>query len=220
MQALLNNPDFCKSFLIWVKTSLEDGSNHLATSNQGTLLLYQQDGNSCVVKAPMGKAAAYKARLATLRREFRAYENMQGLDNVPEIYAFLKQQYLVMEYIPGSPYRYANWQDRDLWFTQLQQTIEAFHQRGVAHGDLKSKSNIIVTEEQKPCVIDFGTAITFRPGFHPINHRLFRFACRLDRNAWVKHKYHGDYEAASEVDKTWLKHSLLEKLLRKFRRRA
>lgn len=220
MQSLLINPDFQKTLLDWIETSLAEGSNLLATSNQGTLLLYQQGGNSCVVKAPMGRGAVYSARLATLRREFRAYERMQGLANIPEVYAFLKQTYLVMEYIPGSPYRHASWQDRDLWFTQLQQTIEAFHQRGVAHGDLKSKSNIIVTEDQKPCVIDFGTAVNFRPGFHPINHRLFKFACRLDRNAWVKHKYHGKYEDASEVDKNWLEYSFLEKMLRKFRRRG
>ncbi|MBE9548005.1 MAG: hypothetical protein IMF09_01260 [Proteobacteria bacterium] len=220
MQDLLNNPDFRKPFIEWIETSLADGSNHLATSNQGTLLLYQQDGNCCVVKAAMGRAAVYKARLATLRREYQAYLLMQGIENIPECYGFLQQQYMVIEYIPGSPYRHASWQDRDLWFAQFKQTIEDFHKRGVAHGDLKSKSNIIVTEDQKPCVIDFGTAIIYRPGFHPINHRLFRFASRIDRNAWVKHKYHGNYHAASETDKNWLQHSWLEKILRKFRRRG
>jgi serine/threonine protein kinase len=220
MKALLNNPDFRKTFISWIESSLADGSNLLATSNQGTLLLYQQAGNQCVVKAAMGKAAVYQARLATLRREFQAYEKMRGIENIPECYGFLAEQYMVLEYIPGSPYRHASWQHRDQWFAQFQQTIEAFHKKGVAHGDLKSKSNIIVTEDEKPCVIDFGTAIIFKPGFHPINHRLFKFASRIDRNAWVKHKYHGNYDAASETDKNWLQYSLLEKVLRKFRRRG
>ena len=145
MQDLLNNPDFRKQFIKWIETSLADGSNHLATSNQGTLLLYQQDGNRCVVKAAMGRAAVYKARLATLRREYQAYMLIQGIDNIPDCYGFLQQQYMVIEYIPGSPYRHASWQDRDLWFAQFKQTIEDFHKRGVAHGDLKSKSNISST---------------------------------------------------------------------------
>ena len=218
MKELLNNPEFKEEFIHWIESSLANGSNHLATSNQGTLLLYQQDGYQCVVKAAMGKSAVYKARLATLRREYQAYLKMQGLKNIPECYGFLKQQFLVMEYIDGSPYRHASWKQRDQWFAELQKTIAAFHQKGVSHGDLKSKSNIIVTKDEKPCVIDFGTAIIYKHGFHPINHRLFKFACRIDRNAWVKHKYHGNYEAASEIDNNWLQYSLLEKILRKFRR--
>ncbi len=218
MQGILENPEFELAFIHWIEASLRSGENHLATSNQGTLLLYQQDGHECVVKAAMGKSVVYKARLATLRREYQAYQQMQGVANIPQCFGFLKQQYLVMEYIHGTPYREAVWEDREKWFTELRQTIEAFHARGVSHGDLKSKSNIIVTADQKPCVIDFGTAIIHKSGFHPVNHALFKFSQRIDRNAWVKHKYHGDYSAAIASDEDWLKYSRLESVLRRFRR--
>ncbi len=218
MRALLENPEFEADFIHWIETSLRTGENYLATSNQGTLLLYRQDGHECVVKAAMGKALVYQARLATLRREYQAYQKMQGVANIPQCFGFLQQQYLVMEYIHGSPYREAVWEDRDKWFTEFRQTIEAFHQCGLSHGDLKSKSNIIVTTDQKPCVIDFGTAIIHKPGFHPINHTLFKFSQRIDRNAWVKHKYHGDYNAAIAADENWLEYSKLESVLRRFRR--
>ena len=209
-----------QQLISWIEESLNTGNNHLARSNQGTLLLYRQNGKQCVIKAAMGKAAVYKARLATLRREYQAYQKIKGLKNTPVCYGFLARKYLVLEYIEGTAYRQASWDDRDLWFNEFKQTLSGIHGRGVAHGDLKSKSNIIVTCEQHPCIIDFGTAIIYKPGWHPINHWLFNFACRIDRNAWVKHKYHGDYAAASETDKQWLKYSFLENVLRKTRRRG
>ncbi len=218
MRELLKSPEFKQQFTHWIETSLRTGDNHLATSNQGTLLLYQQDGYECVVKAAMGTALLFQARLATLRREYKAYQKMQGLENIPMCFGLLEDRYLVLEYIRGTPYRHAAWDDRDKWFAELRQTIEKFHLLGVSHGDLKSKSNIIVTAEQKPCVIDFGTAIIYKSGLHPINHSLFKFSQRIDRNAWVKHKYQGDYSAAVAADQDWLKYSKLESVLRRFRR--
>jgi len=219
MQELINNPESKQQLIAWIEDSLKSGKHLLATSNQGTLLLFQQNGKQCVIKAAMGKTAVYKARLATLRREYQAYQKIKGVKNTPLCYGFLARKYLILEYIEGCPYRQANWDDREQWFSQFKQTLSEIHQRGVAHGDLKSKSNIIVTSEQRPCIIDFGTAIIYKPGWHPINHWLFNFACRIDRNAWVKHKYYGNYAAASETDSQLLQYSFLEKILRKTRRR-
>ena len=70
-------------------------------------------------------------------------------------------RYLVIEFIRGTPYREATWTDRDGWFAELLVVIRAFHARGVSHGDLKSKTNIMVTDDEKPCIIDFGTVLIF-----------------------------------------------------------
>ncbi|MEJ2535367.1 MAG: hypothetical protein P8008_07910, partial [Gammaproteobacteria bacterium] len=92
-----------------------------------------------------------------------------------------------------------------------------FHERGVAHGDLKSKSNLMMTDAGEPCVIDFGTTVLRRDGFHPIRNRLFEYARQLDLNAWVKHKYEGRYEDASETDRALLNYSWIERWLRERR---
>ena len=203
----------------WIESSLASGSNILATSNQGIVLLFEGDGLKLVIKTAMGRGPVRKARQATLEREYAANQRLQGVVGVPACYGFLARRYLLMEFIDGTAYREAMWQDRDAWFVGLLDVIRAFHARGVSHGDLKSKSNMIVGADQKPYVIDFGTTFLFKDGFHPINNRLFEFGKRMDLNAWVKHKYHGRYGDASTQDRELLRYSKLEYVVRKLRGR-
>ncbi|NNK98313.1 MAG: hypothetical protein HKO88_04630 [Xanthomonadales bacterium] len=203
----------------WIESSLASGTNILATSNQGTVLLYEGDGLKLVIKSAMGRGALRRARQATLEREYAAYQRLEGVTGVPACYGLLAGRYLVMEYIDGTAYRHASWQDRDQWFADLLEVIRAFHVRGVSHGDLKSKTNMIVGVDQKPYVIDFGTTFLHKNGFHPINNYLFEYGKRLDINAWVKHKYHGRYKDASDEDRELLNYSMLEYVVRKLRGR-
>ena len=203
---------------MWADGSLERGENILATSNQGTILLFQAAGMEFIVKTAMGKGAARRARQATLERECAAYDRLKGVTGIPKCYGMVADRFLVMEYVRGKPYREAEFGDRDEWFAQLLTIIRSIHDRGVSHGDLKSKSNLIVTDSGKPCVIDFGTTIMEKEGFHPINNRMFEYLKQLDLNAWVKHKYHGRYEDASEQDRQLLNYSFSESLLRKYRK--
>jgi predicted Ser/Thr protein kinase len=203
----------------WIESSLASGSNILATSNQGTVLLFEGDGRKLVIKSAMGRGPLRKARQATLEREYAAYQRLHGVEGVPACYGLLEGRYLVLEHIDGSRYRKATWQDREQWFSRLLDVIRAFHARGVSHGDLKSKNNMIVGKDQKPYIIDFGTTFIHRDGFHPLNNYLFEYGKRLDINAWVKHKYHGRYRNASAEDQALLDYSKLEWLVRKLRGR-
>ncbi|MGB5290832.1 MAG: RIO1 family regulatory kinase/ATPase [Lysobacterales bacterium] len=203
----------------WVESSLASETNILATSNQGIVLLFEGDGLKLVIKSAMGRGPVRKARQATLEREYAAYQRLDGVEGVPACYGLLAKRYLVMEFVEGTAYRHAIWQDRDQWFAELLSIIQAFHARGVSHGDLKSKTNMIVGSDQKPYVIDFGTTFLFQEGFHPLNNRLFEYSKRLDINAWVKHKYHGRYKNASEEDRQLLNYSKLEWVVRKLRGR-
>ncbi len=201
----------------WVETSLARGENILARSNQGTILLYREDGPELAVKTAMGSGAVRRARQATLLRELEAYRRLEGLAGVPNCYGMVADRYLVLEYVRGTPYREAQWADRDAWFASLLEVIRGFHERGVAHGDLKSKSNLMVTDDERPCVLDFGTTVMHKDGLHPFNNLVFGYLKRLDLNAWVKHKYHGRYEDASEEDRALLDYSKVEWLLRRYR---
>ena len=203
----------------WIESSLASGSNILETSNQGIVLLFEGDGLKLVIKSAMGRGPIRRARQATLEREYAAYQRLEGVAGVPACFGLLAERYLLMEYIDGTAYRHATWQDRDSWFSELLLVIQAFHARGVSHGDLKSKTNMIVGRDQKPYVIDFGTTFLHKEGFHPINNHLFEYGKRLDINAWVKHKYHGRYKNASEQDRQLLNYSKLEYVVRKIRGR-
>lgn len=205
--------------LPWIHHSLAHGENVLATSNQGTLLLYSADEQELIIKTPMGNGLLRKARQQTLLREYRAYQRLHGAVGVPECYGILEGHFLLLEYVRGKPFREASWQDRDKWFEELLKVLQGIHARGVSHGDLKTKGNLLVSEDEQPYVIDFGTAFIEKPGFHPINNWLFRMAKKLDINAWVKHKYHGRYGDASEADNELLDYSWIERVVRRLRGR-
>ena len=211
MKKLIKLPDFRQ----WIEHSLQQQENILAVSNQGTVLHYRGNGLDLVVKTAMGRGLVLKVRQKTLLREFEAYRRMDGLPGVPECYGLLGGRYLVIEFIRGTPYRQAIWADRANWFRKFLEILQSIHDRGVSHGDLKSKSNILVTGDEKPCVIDFGTAVLHRSGFHPLNNWLFEYGKLLDVNAWVKHKYHGRYADASEEDRQLLNYSRIEYIARK-----
>ena len=211
MKHLIKQPDFRQ----WIEHSLQQQENILAVSNQGTVLHYRGNGLDLVVKTAMGSGLVLKVRQKTLLREFEAYRRMDGLRGVPECYGLLGGRYLVVEFIRGTPYRQANWTDRANWFRDFLEILQSIHERGVSHGDLKSKPNILVTEDEKPCVIDFGTAFLHKPGFHPLNNWFFEYGKRLDINAWVKHKYHGRYADAVEEDRQLLNYGRIEYIVRK-----
>jgi len=215
MKNLINQPEFRQ----WIERSLERRENILAISNQGTLLEYREDGQHLVVKTAMGRGLFHKLRERTLLREYQAYQRMEGLAGVPQCYGMIDGRYLVIEYIRATPYREAELRDRERWFDEFLAVLRSFHQRGVSHGDLKSKSNILVTEDEKPCVIDFGTAFVHKPGFHPVNNKLFEHGRRMDINAWVKHKYRGQYSSIAGADLDLLDFSFIEYYVRKIRGR-
>ncbi len=215
MKKLINQPEIRE----WIEDSLDQQENILAVSNQGTLLHYDKDGQNLVIKAAMGRGLARKIRERTLQREFQAYQRLGGLPGVPECYGMIAGHFLAIEFIDGTPYRQAEWQDREGWFREFFDLLQSIHERGVSHGDLKSKSNIMVTADQKPCVIDFGTAFLHRPGFHPVNNWLFEHGRQMDINAWVKHKYHGRYENVAGEDLELLNYSVIEYWVRKFSKR-
>jgi len=211
MKHLINQPEFRQ----WIHHSLQRQENILAVSNQGTVLHYEDDGLDLIVKTAMGSGIARKVRQKTLLREYGAYCRLDGLGGVPQCYGLLDGRFLVIEFIRGTPFRQADWTDRGNWFRVFLEILQSLHERGVSHGDLKSKSNILVTEDEKPCIIDFGTSFLHKPGLHPVNNWLFEYGKRLDINAWVKHKYFGRYSDASEEDRELLNYGRIEYIARK-----
>ena len=215
MNIRIKQPEFRQ----WIEDSLRDGENILAISNQGTILHYRGDGKDLIVKSAMGRGPIRALRQRTLLREYEAYHRLEGVAGVPRCHGLVAGRYLVLEFVRGTAYREATWADRERWFAEFLEVLQAIHARGVSHGDLKSKGNIMVTEDEKPCVIDFGTAFVSKPGFHPVNNWLFEHGRRMDLNAWVKHKYHGRYADVSDEDRELLDYSFIEYWVRKLRGR-
>lgn len=149
-----------------------------------------------------------------LRREARAYGLMAEVAGVPHSPGFLDDRWLLLEYIDGESLKSKRFElsDPDVFYDRLLQILHDFHAAGVGHGDLKRKENVLVTADEQPFVIDFGTAVT-RSG--SLWDRLaFRLVRRFDYHAWIKVKYNNEYDAISEADQRWFRPTLIESAFR------
>jgi len=183
----------------------------IAHSNQGTLVRVRRDGLDLAVKTPMGFGPLWYGRRYTLRREYRAYRRLEGLAGFPRCLGLFDGCHLALEYVEGRLLGETRPADPQAFFERLRATIAAMHGRGVVHGDLKSRRNVMVDAQGRPVIIDLGTAVIFKPGFHPLNHFVFDYLRRIDRNGFVKLKY-GRYELAEGEDRAWVRRSIIERV--------
>ena len=188
----------------------------LGHSNQGEVRRFVVDGQVLAIKSPKGRGLAWTFRQATLAHEYLAYQRLAGLTGFPSCHGLVDRRWLLLDFVPGQPFRDARLPDHEHFFDQLLATIRAMHERGVAHGDLKRKDNLLVAEDGEPLILDLGAATLLKTGWHPLNRRLFDFIRQTDLNAWVKLKY-GGYQGVSEKDAALLKRSGLERLLARMR---
>ena len=188
-----------------------DPANHpvIARSTQGIIVHVTDIMPHLAVKVPTSRGMANWLHAFTLRREFEAYRRLDGIRGFPRCFGLFNRRYLALEYLDAKPLKLAAPPNRERFFRDLYEAIEKMHACGVAHCDLKSRQNVMVTSNGDPVIIDMGTAVMRKPGWHPVNHRLFRYMVRIDRNSWIKLKY-GGYQNIEEADRHLLNRSLIE----------
>ena len=199
-----------------LRRGLLDRAEPLASSNQGRIHRIDRDGIALVVKSPAGRGLRAAVNRWTLAREARAYARLGGIEGIPACHGLIDGRWLVLDFVDARPLRDSAVDS--IYFDRLKRLIETMHARGVAHGDLKRKANLAVDPGGGPLVLDFGASVLRRGGVHMMNRRLFALMRQTDRNAWIKLKY-GGYAGVSPEDRAWLKHSWIERGLRRLRRR-
>jgi len=179
-----------------------------------------RDNQYLIVKEVMGSPFIRKLRRWMIRREYEVYYRLGGITGIPRCFGLINGDRLLLEFIEGQPLRLSanELADRDGFFSELLELILAIHQAGVAHSDMKRKENILVNNEGKPYLIDFGSAIVRKDLGGPWNRWLFSLACKIDLNAWVKHKYLGRYDEISTADAQYFRPTLVEYWARLVRR--
>lgn len=203
----------------WIEDSLATGSHRLGAGYQAQTLLYADaSGPRYVVKLPSGRGLRRWLSTLMLRHEARVYARIDGLPGIPRYYGLLRRRYLVLQYVAGEFARKAGFADREAFFAELLECIQSLHARGVAHSDLQKKDNLLVVDGRHPCLLDFGAAVIFRPGFAPLNQIHFRFAAQLDFNQWTKLKYCGRLENMNAADRRLYHRTGLEKWARRIKR--
>jgi serine/threonine protein kinase len=196
----------------WLKTLDFSRGEALGTSNQGEVRRFRFDALDLAVKAPKGRGLPRWLRLQSLRREYEVYRQLEGVPGFARCYGLFHDRFLVLDFIAGSDFRNAELPDRAVFFDRLLESIRAMHQHGIAHGDLKRKDNLRVSETGSPVILDLGTAVRRKPGGGLLNRRLFDFIRQTDLNAWIKLKY-GRYSDIPAEDADLLRRSRLERSL-------
>ncbi len=192
----------------WLRT--HDPKDALGSGYQASIFLYRGPGGEFIAKKAFGSMIRKKLSEALIRHEEQVYRKLNGIPGIPKCFGLLDTKYLILEYIPGDSYRMLEHElnDRNHFFSNLLSILNDMHTAGVAHGDLKRKDNILVGPNQEPFIIDFGVSVLAegRGGF------IFNAIRQADRNAWIKHKYHGYTSHLSTKDIEIFKPMRLEKV--------
>jgi predicted Ser/Thr protein kinase len=173
-----------------VVSVLEPGSGR-----DPVVMLARAGGLEIVVKdfAPRGWFVRSVLGRFLHAREARAYRALDGHPAVPRFFGYLDPWALLVEYRPGQ--RMSRRLASDLppgFLTELEAALREMHARGVAHLDLRHRTNVMIDPEGHPVLIDFASAVCFRPGslgarvLLPIFAWVDRLALRKwrDRLSW------------------------------------
>jgi len=120
------------------------------------------------------------------RRELRAYRQLAGHARVPQLLGSLDALAFCLEYRPGELLsRSLRGKLPESFLSELRGALADMHARGVAHLDLRHRSNILADSSGHPVLLDFASAVCFRPGSLPARV-LLPLLARIDRLALRK----------------------------------
>ena len=154
-------------------------------------------------------------------REKKAYKIIEGLSGVPAFFGSLGGIALIIEEIQGTDIGGIEVIGTTLdekFFRDLKKLIDRFHDRGIAHCDLKRTPNILFGDDGNPYIIDWAASISiseFR--FFPLNLIYERFL-QDDLNAVTKIKMRCCPENVSLEERLrYTEQSSVEKVVRTIR---
>jgi predicted Ser/Thr protein kinase len=152
------------------------------------VLLVEHAGETLVVKdfAPRGVIVRATLGRWIAAREARAYRQLEGHPSVPRFRGWIDPLAFAVEYRPGQRLSRARAPSLpDDFVPKLEAALAGMHERGVAHLDLRHRSNVLAAPDGEPVLIDFGSAVCFAPG--GVGARvLLPLLARIDRGALAK----------------------------------
>jgi len=174
------------------RASVESAARELLHSGSWTkadIFLFAVPGSPIVVK-DFSRKVAFIRLLGRLQiaRECRAYEAIQGLDGVPRWLGRVDAHALALERLDGSLLQqHRKTERRHGLLAEMRTILDAIHERGVIHNDLRGKDNAFVRSDGRLVLLDFAGAFRFQPG--SFWHRLlFERLVRVDEAAYLKWK--------------------------------
>ncbi len=192
------------------------------SSTRPIIWLVEDNGRLLVVKDFSRNGRLYRNLFGRflIWREAKAYRKLRGLQGVPTCYGVLNGLAIALEFIEGKTVKQAE-KEEGLppgFFDKLKALIDSFHQRGIAHCDLKKTPNIMVSSQGAPYVLDWAAAISateFKP--YPLN-KVYTRLLKDDYMALIKMKLRYIPEQVTPGERaTYEKRSAAERLIRAVR---
>lgn len=119
------------------------------------------------------------------------YRALEGVEGVPRWIGRIGKTAFAIEYVDARPLDHLDRAPVGL-FDRLRTLIEAIHARGVAYCDANKRSNILVTDDGRPFLIDYQIAIRrcedWRFPFRQIAGALVSYFAAKDLYHLYKHK--------------------------------
>jgi predicted Ser/Thr protein kinase len=193
---------------------------YLGRGYQAAVFVEGSGADRRVIKVTGGRGIAGVLRRAMLRHEYRVYQQLGLVDGVPRCLGLRADGGLALQYLDAEAFHESApaLRDRTTFFRQLLALIQAIHAKGIAHADLKRRGNILIDQQGRPWIVDFGTALRRTTSTGRIGGFLFEQARRMDLNAWVKLKYRRRYDEIADEDRGLYAPTVIENIARPVRR--
>jgi hypothetical protein len=168
------------------------------------------DGQRAVLKDYASSGFMWRNVIGPLlvRREVRALRDLDGRAPVPRLFCVVDRRAFIMEAIHGE---LCSRLDRasvgPAFFDAVAQAVDALHEAGWVHCDLKSFGNLVRLPGERIAILDLATGFPRAGWGGPVRRRLFARAALLDRMSLAKLKVSlGFEELLTDDERAFLAH--------------
>jgi predicted Ser/Thr protein kinase len=176
-----------------------------ASNTRPTIWIVEENGARAVVKDFSGNRFLFRNIVGRflIWREAKAYGKLAGIKGVPRFYGVMDGLALVVEEIQGRNLENLEKEMRlpHTFFEAMETLVNAFHQRGLAHCDLKRAPNTLLGTDGMPYIVDWAASISKKELWFPPFTLVFRRFMLDDELAIVKLALRHCPDQVSEVKK-------------------
>lgn len=170
------------------------------------VVVIDYNGMRAVLK-DYGRASGWFAWLLgplLIKREADALQRLAGLNGIPALIRRIDSRGVLMEYVPAQPW--PSMQPPAAAFDHVRALVNAMHERGVAHCDMRAPSNILVDQQGQPYLVDFVARVMRGSPWNAPWNWVFRKFCQADINALAKLKVRNAPELATAQERMMAEH--------------
>lgn len=192
--------------------------NMLYDARDTSVELINLNGLRCVRKNVKSFLGSSHLAEILCNHEVKVLERVRGVNGVQQLVEQDSRTSFISKYEPGVALRYSKNIPRD-YFEKLSAILRNIHERGVADIDFAHSTDLLVSEEGNPIVIDLASALIYDKNKMSsfIKKPLFDYICKLNKKYIIRRKLRFLPELSSRKDEQESKLDLLSESWRNFR---